>query len=81
MKRLFLAGVLLLVLPGCRRDAGGHGSEHDHAADAHEQGHEHGEAAPEVGAATFQEGQGILMKEESRKLLGLEVEEVSERRL
>ncbi len=74
--------------PGHDRD---HDHDPDHAGGAHEEhrdgkgeggeaGHEHAHGAASSGAS-FQAGKGILLSEETRKLLGLEVAEVAPRKL
>jgi len=84
MKLHLLAGILLFVVSGCRPDSGGSENEHGHSAvapgkpDAH--GHSHGHEEKGASGVSFKEGRGILMKEENRKLLGLEVADISERR-
>lgn len=58
------------------------GDGHDHAKeDAHgkDDGHGHGEEAPS--GASFKAGKGVTVTEETKKLLGLEVADVTERKL
>ncbi len=69
------------VLAGCgkKHDAG---DGHDHGAEkaggkADEHGHE--EEAPS--GASFKPGKGVLVTEETRKILGLEIADVTERKL
>ncbi len=76
-----LAQVLLVAAPlmtGC-----GHkeGDGHDHAegeAEGHE-GHGHGAESPS--GASFKAGKGVIVTEETKKLLGLTVADVSERNM
>lgn len=49
-----------------------------HASKADEQGHEHGE---EGSGATFEEGKGILLIDETKEAIGLELAEVTENAL
>lgn len=73
---LLVAGSLLV---GC-----GHkeGDGHDHAnEEAHGggDGHGHGEEAPS--GASFKAGKGVIVTEETKKLLGIEVADVTERKM
>ncbi len=71
---LAVAALALFLFAGCgHREGDGH---HHHGKD---DGHEHGAEAPS--GASFKAGQGVLVTDESKKLLGIEVAEVSERML
>ncbi len=68
-----------LLLAGC-----GHkeGDGHDHSKEAghgKEDGHGHGEESPS--GASFKAGKGVSVTEETKKLLGVEVTDVAERKL
>jgi hypothetical protein len=74
----FAALVALPLLTGC-----GHkeGDGHDHGegeAEGHE-GHGHGEESPS--GASFKAGKGVMVTPETTKIMGLEVAEVTERKL
>jgi len=69
------------VLTGCgkKHDAG---DGHDHGkeeAQGKDDGHGHGEEAPT--GASFKAGKGVIVTEETKKLLGVEVADVTERKL
>lgn len=67
-----LAAVLVAALmAGC-----GHKDETEHAAD---DGHGHGAESPS--GASFKAGKGVLITEETRKLIGFETADVEERKL
>jgi len=73
---LFVAAALFV---GC-----GHkeGDGHDHgkeAAHGKGDGHGHGEESPS--GASFKAGKGVLVTEETKKILGLEIADVTERKL
>jgi hypothetical protein len=65
--------LLALALAGC-----GHkeGDGHDHGKD---DGHGHGKESPS--GASFKAGKGVIVTEETKKLLGVEVADVTERKL
>lgn len=67
------AGILVLALVGC-----GHkkGDGHEHGKD---DGHGHGDESPS--GASFKPGKGVIVTEETRRLLGVEVADVTERKL
>lgn len=75
LSTLLLASALFV---GC-----GHkeGDGHDHGKEAHgkDDGHGHGEEAPS--GASFKAGKGVIVTEETKKLLGIEVADVTERKL
>lgn len=86
MRPLLLTWLVLLVLTGCKRapeSARGEEAGHDHAEaapgqpDAHGHSHGHEEEAEAPTGASYKKGQGVLVKEETKKLLGLETVEVS----
>ena len=76
MKPLRLLGFIPLLLAagalvvGCGKKEEAHGDD---------DGHGHGEEAPS--GASFKAGKGVLVTGESKKLLGIEVADVSERKL
>ena len=71
---LLVAGSLLVGCDGRKGD--GHGKEADHADD---DGHGHGEESPS--GASFKAGKGVSVTDETRKILGLEVADVTEENL
>lgn len=85
---MFVAGGILLA--GCGRgehsDRGGD-SEHDHSAEeaqsdhghAHSHGHGHEHEGQSPAGASFKAGRGVTVIPETRRLIGLEVADVSER--
>ena len=81
---LHLAVALLMALvflTGCGHkhedgDAHDHGSE---KADAKDDGHGHGAESPS--GAQFKAGKGVIVTEESKKLIGVEVADVTEQKL
>lgn len=73
---LLVAGSLLM---GCSRKEGdghNHGKEAGHAKD---HGHGHGEESPS--GASFKAGKGVIVTEETKKLIGVEVTDVTDRKL
>ena len=67
--------VLALALGGCgHKEGDGHGKE-----EAHGKGDGHEEKSPS--GASFKAGQGVILTDETRKILGVEVADVTERRL
>ncbi len=62
--------ILALALAGCGKKGEAHG-KHD--------GHNHGEESPS--GASFKAGKGVSLTEETRKILGLETADVTERKL
>lgn len=86
MRRLLLTGLVLFAVAGCKRapESGRiEEASHDHAEaapgepDAHGHSHGHEEEAEAPTGASYKKGQGVLVKEETKKLLGLETVEVS----
>lgn len=86
MRRLLLTGLVLFALAGCKRAPESGRSEeagHDHAdavpgePDAHGHSHGHEEEAEAPSGASFKKGQGVLVKEETKKLLRLETVDVA----
>lgn len=72
MVRGGLATVLVAALmAGC-----GHKEEAEHGAD---DGHGHGEESPS--GASFKAGKGVLVTEETRKIIGLETADVEDRKM
>ena len=70
--------LLALALAGCGHQDGdghSHGGDETHS---HEDGHGHGEASPS--GASFKAGKGVLLTDETRKILGIEVADVTERK-
>ncbi|MBN8246745.1 MAG: efflux RND transporter periplasmic adaptor subunit, partial [Verrucomicrobia bacterium] len=89
MKGLLHLCLVTFVLAGCRpgpdgTPAGESGHGHSESApgkpDAHGHSHGHGESEG-AGGASFKEGHGVLVKDEARKLLGIEVVDVAEREM
>jgi len=89
MKGLFHLCLVTFMLTGCRRSpdgatAGESGHGHAESApgkpDAHGHSHGHGENEGAEGAS-FKEGQGVLVNDETKKLLGIEVMDVVEREM
>lgn len=83
MKSLRLIPVLLsgALLVSCGHEHK-EGDGHNHAtAEAHgkDDGHDHGEEAPS--GASFKTGKGVMLTEEARKILGVEVADVTEQKL
>jgi len=72
LSSLLVAGSLLV---GCGHKDGG-GKEEAHGKD---DGHGHGEESPS--GASFKAGKGVSVTEETKKLLGVEVVDVAERKL
>jgi hypothetical protein len=74
-----------LLFVGCgRKESDGHkeGDGHEHGskkAEGKEEGHGHEEGPPS--GASFKAGKGVIVTEETRKILGVEVVGVAERRL
>ncbi len=76
---LALAALTVLAGAGC-----GHkkGDGHDHAKEAEhgkDDGHGHGAESPS--GASFKAGKGVIVTEETKKLIGVEVTDVTERKL
>lgn len=77
---LNLGVAVLLTFSGCKREhghdeaSGGHG--HAHGADG-----SHSDAIESFSGATHQEGKGITLLDETRKLLGIQTAEVHEQKL
>ncbi|HXG46719.1 MAG TPA: hypothetical protein VNO52_03775 [Methylomirabilota bacterium] len=78
--QFIVAAALLPLFGACHR-------EHDHAHDDHDHahggghGHSHGDDAESFSGATFAEGKGVTLLEETRRSLGLQTVEVGEQRL
>jgi hypothetical protein len=75
----FLLGLVVVgaLVNGCGRKEA---DPHDHSKEAaHDHGHGHGEESPS--GASFKAGQGIMLTDETRKNLGVEVVDVAERNL
>ena len=70
---LFFATLALLVFTGCKRDPE---SGHDEGA-SHNHGHEAEAEAPS--GASYKKGKGVTFMDETKKLLGLETTEVTEK--
>lgn len=73
---LLVAGSLLVGCGHEERDGHDHGKGAGHGND---DGHRHGEESPS--GASFKEGKGIIVTEETRKLLEVAVVDVAERKL
>lgn len=63
----------LALLVGCSKKGG---DGHDHGKD---DGHGHGEKSPS--GASFKAGKGVIVTEETKKLLGVKVDDVTDRKL
>lgn len=68
-----------LVLSGCRHKEGDHHERENEETHGKNDGHGHGEESPS--GASFKAGQGVIVTEETKKLLGLEVVDVTDRKL
>ncbi len=65
-----------------RSQVHGEGDGHDHSEEASHTGHdEHGHEEGSPSGASFKVGKGVSVTEETKKLLGLEVADVTERKL
>ena len=73
---LLLASSLFVGCGNKEGDGHDHGKEEAHGKD---DGHGHGEESPS--GASFKAGKGVLVTEETKKLLGIELVDVSERKL
>lgn len=73
---LLLASSLFVGCGNKEGDGHDHGKEEAHGND---DGHGHGEESPS--GASFKAGKGVIVTEETKKLLGIEVADVSERKL
>lgn len=73
---LLVAGVLIAGCGHKEGDGHEHGKEEAHGED---DGHGHGEESPS--GASFKESKGVMMTDETRKILGVEVAEVVEQKL
>ena len=77
--------VTALLFAGCgRKESDGHkeGDGHDHGAEkaeGKEAGHGHEEGSPS--GASFKPGKGVILTEETRKILGLQTADVTEQKL
>ena len=73
----------IFVLTGCGKkheEGDGHGRDHGaEKGESKEEGHGHEEEAPS--GASFKPGKGVIVTEETRKSLGLEIVDVTERKL
>lgn len=87
---LLFATLALLASTGCKRHPeSGHNEEagHGHAeagageADAHGHSHGHEEEAEAPSGASYKKGKGVLVKDATKKLLGLATTEVAEKPL
>lgn len=72
-RTIILAVAVVSSLSGC-------GKKSDHAEKEGEDGHGHEEGESPSGAA-FKPGKGVILTDETRKILGLEIAEASEQRL
>jgi len=75
------AALATVVSTGCGPKNSG--APDAHATESHEEGdgHAHGEEGESAAGATFKPGKGVIVTEETKKILGLEVADVSEERL
>src|SRR5262245_7535677 len=82
MRVSYLLPLLLTVLAVCvgcsHKDDHDHGQKESHANDGGH-GQDHGAASPS--GASFKPGKGIMLTEETRKILGVEVVDVTEGKL
>jgi hypothetical protein len=69
-----------LALSGCHREHSHGDADRDHGH-SHNAGGSHSDSAESFSGATFKEGTGITLLDETRKSLGLHTVEVSEQRL
>ena len=79
---LFLSACIAFVGTGCgkKKHAEGDGDEHGkEEAHGKDDGHGHSEEAP--AGASFKPGTGVIVTEETRKIIGLEVADVLEEKL
>jgi multidrug efflux pump subunit AcrA (membrane-fusion protein) len=76
LSSLLVAGSLLVGCGHKEGDGHDHGKEAGHGKD---DGHGHGEESPS--GASFKAGKGVSVTEETKKLLGIEVADVTERKL
>lgn len=75
----FLSTALLLV--GCGHEHK-EGDGHDHGTKAaHREDDRHGHEEESLSGASFKAGKGVLLTDETRKILGVEVADVSEQKL
>lgn len=75
---IVLAATLALAGCGKKHDARGGQDDGKEKAEGKDDGHGHGEEAP---AASFKPGKGVIVTKETRKILGVEVVDVAERKL
>lgn len=77
------SGLVLTVslLAGCgQKESKNHDRDHaNEKAEGKDDGHGHGEEAP--AGASFKPGKGVILTEETRKILGVEVADVTEQKL
>ncbi|HEY1173499.1 MAG TPA: efflux RND transporter periplasmic adaptor subunit [Verrucomicrobiae bacterium] len=66
------------LLPGCGHKEGD-GHDHDESGHSHGDGHGHGEESPS--GASFKAGKGVMVTDETKKILKLETVEVAEKKL
>ena len=77
---IFLSAAFVFVMSGCgKKHAEGDGHDHGKEEAGKDDGHGHGEEAPS--GASFKAGKGVIVTEETKKLLGLEIADVTERKL
>jgi multidrug efflux pump subunit AcrA (membrane-fusion protein) len=77
---IFLSAALVFVMSGCgKKHAESDGHDHGKEEAGKDDGHGHGEESPS--GAVFKAGKGITLTDETRKILGVEVADVIERKL
>jgi hypothetical protein len=77
---LNLGAAALLVFSGCKRERSHAHHDGEHSPGGGD-GHSHGDDAESFSGATFKEGTGITLLEETRQLLGVQTLEVREQKL
>lgn len=79
MTAVFVAGA---CLAGCGHNEGdGHEHAKGEGHEGHDHGHGHGHGAESPSGASFKAGKGVMLTDETRKILGLEVADVAEEKL
>lgn len=77
------AALATVVSTACGPNTNNPGGPDAHASESHgeDDGHAHGEEGESAAGATFKPGKGVIVTEETKRILGLEVADVSEERL
>src|SRR6185503_4674544 len=82
--RPILVGLVALAMAvvGCGDRHSDHDHEHGHEhGTGASHGHSHGDDAKSFSGATYKEGEGITLLDRTRKILGIEVQEVTEKQV